>query len=219
MFRILSDRSDFQAALKTATELSAERSLWWRVSSVGIAVRLDEQAVEYRFAQDDKGRQSFERILEREIAWGLEVNLSGVSVREAFSFMVEKPSAEEQEEAQRRIELVAEMFVTPAFKERWQLRKTMKGLALDEVRWDINVKKYDLTDGRLDDIPFAFLEFELSEGKNFTPFPGARRRFFYPPYQERSQRFGFSCHPAELDALIRDLQVLKDNLERLGGKK
>lgn len=208
-----SSAEKFAEAVRHAKQLNAEQSLWWRLGTAsGISARLDEERIKEHFSSEDH-RVEFEKILDTEIIPALEQAInSGISLYMLIRrFGGEKPTEEDQKEIKRRSELVRTELVSRSMKERALIRATAKGCALDELRWDISVKKHDLSKGALQDIPYATLQIILSpEDDSFGPqtlvrsFFGASRKSFV-----------IDCHADDLDVLIRDLSTARDNLRGL----
>jgi hypothetical protein len=211
-----SPREHFERALTTAQRLLETQALWWRLSSSGVEPRLDAQRVDPEFKDDKEGRQVFERILNAEIVWALDmVALDESSLGAALRRIL--PSAKKGDldpatlrDIQDRVAKVHAAFATPGFRQRAQIRRTCKGAALEEIRWDISVKKHDLSEGKIDDIPFATIELLFSNDQTTGGLPPAFRRMF-----DRPESVYFDCHVEDLDTVIRELETLRDNLRQL----
>jgi len=209
-------RAQFDETLGQAKELLDAKALWWRLSSTGVEPRLDRQMVQERI-KDDKKRRVFERVLNREIVWALDIIALDYELSQAFTNVEPRVKMSAMppafvEDVRSRVAKVHEVFATREFRERAILRRTCKGSALENLTWDISVKKHDLIEGPVADVAYAKIELTFSAALPAGFPPLQLRRMFSPP----PDAISFDFHVEDLEALIRELGILRDNLRRLG---
>lgn len=216
----LIDRAEFDASLKVAADLLENGALWWRISTRGVIARLDGDKVDDYFREKSDDRKPFEKALFNEIAPSLNEALAGskrmwsISVGDADDEPPTDPESVPDKKARReenrsRVEAVAKAFASPELRERVLIRRTSKGCALDEIRWDIRTKKHDLKEGPLPSVAFATLEFVLSRRPDIYAHP---QGFFDVFGIDTTTSVQFDFHLQDLDGMIRDLQILRENL-------
>ena len=207
----LSTREQFDRVLGQVKSLLASGALRWRLTGSGtITPRLDEDEVERSVGPSDCAeRKLLEQILNREIVPGLNRAAAG-RVRDPFSFLIERElSPSDREEQSSRNDIVTRELYDDALRQRTLIRRTCKGSVLEELRWDISVKKHDLRTGGVPDIPYATIELVYLEttadagGLSLAAMAVPRRTVT------------FDCHLQDLEALIKDLSDLRNNLQKL----
>jgi len=206
----LSSRRDFEEVLRITTRFVESRALWWKLSARAIiSPRLDEQAVSKDLGpKDSETRKIFEKILSREIIPALNKAADSLPVFSRQLELVELDE-EDKEEFSERTKLVAEALLSNSLRQRLLIRKTCKGPTLEELRWDISIKKHDLGTGSVPDIPYATLEIVL------IPDVGDLNPFSILGLGAARQVFVFDCHLDDLEEILRDLSNLRDNLSKL----
>ena len=217
----LLDRHVFDAALKVATNLLVDGGLWWRLSTGGVIARLDGDKVTEYFKDQPDEQKRFEKALFTEVVPALNEALA--RGKRSFSISVSADADEEtpsdpdtvedkkarHDEHRSRVEAVANAFADAELRERVLVRRTSKGCALDEIRWDIRTKRHDLKEGPLPGVAFATLEFVLSRKPDIYAQPPGFLEVFG---LDSTTSMQFDCHLKDLDGMIRDLQALRDNL-------
>ena len=182
----------------------------WQVSGAGsLSARLDDTAevAERVGAPKSESRIAFEKVLRTEIV-PIVNRLAGVPIPSDLVFE-DRPELTGELLA-TRTKLVEAAIFDPSLRQRVTVRKTSKGPVLEELRWDISVKKHDLATGKLPDIVFATIELIYLEAALEARGPAAMLGLGPP-----KRSLVFDCHSQDLDALINDLQSLRANLEKL----
>jgi hypothetical protein len=206
----LSSLPEFEAAIGMVENLVKAGALWWKMSLPAFLYpRLDEQmAAPLIGAKDSDERRQFERILSREILTALN-RAAGMQL--GGRFPPERNlelSPQEKTEFETRAKVVRDRLYTKSLEERVLIRKTSKGPTLEDLRWDISIKKHDLGHGTIPNIPYATIEIVLAsesmDGNPLASIFGGDRKVH-----------AFDCHLGDLDAMIRDLTDLRKNLQSL----
>lgn len=112
-----------------------------------------------------------------------------------------------REEFDKKIKLVEQGLITPQLKQRTLLKEISKNDILDEFKWDIGYKCHDLEKGSLEHLQFATLKFICNKGM-------LRPRFFHGNSDRELKTLTIDMHLEDLEQLIDDLCVLRDNLKK-----
>ena len=185
---------------------------WKLAFPPGVVPRLDEQAASPVVGvKDSESKKRFERILSREIVPAL--NRASGFFNLPMQELRQTRSQEDEEELRHRAEDVKARLYTKTLEERLLIRKTCKGPMLEDLKWDISIKKHDLSGGTVPNIPYGTIELVMaSEADGSNPlallFGGSQRH-----------TLAFDCHLHDLDAILRDLQELRNNLDRLTAER
>jgi len=204
----LSPRDAFESVLHQTRVLVDTGALHWRITgNVVIAPRVDESAALEVLGDS---RPLFNHILSKEIVPGL--NREARSPAGIFMHFEgqEKDPAVIQERQARDVRIKETLF-TDALSHRILIRRTSKGSVLDGLRWDISVKKHDLGAGTIPDIPYATIELRFAD---FVKDP-ASGNFLDVFGVNNARATSFDCHLHDLEAVLKDLTDLKDNLEKM----
>jgi hypothetical protein len=210
----LSTREQFDQVLGQVKLLLSSGALYWRLAGAGtITPRLDDDEVTRSVGpRGGPERQVFEQVLTREIVPAINRAARMPAPWESI-FMVfhhGELSASVREEQSRRQKLIARELYDDGLQQRVFVRRTSKGSALEDIRWDISIKKHDLRTGGVPDVPYATIELiylETTAGTEGAP------SFLAMSAPRRT--ITFDCHLHDLDALLKDLNDLRANLQKL----
>lgn len=207
----LSSTEDFEHALAAVKQLQLTGALWWKLSSPNlISPRIDDEAASNAIGpKGSSERAQFDRIMVREIVPSL--NIAAGTITYGFENIEQNLNDKQKKELARRRQLVKEELYTSALAQRLAIRRTSKGTALDDLSWDISIKKHDLGVGRVADIPYATVEFVLTRASSGSDFDVDLFRLL----SQARDVFTFDCHLDDIDAILRDLSKLRDNLASL----
>lgn len=116
-----------------------------------------------------------------------------------------------------RLGEVKKELVPPDLRERATLRRTTQGLVLENMTWQVVIKKHDKVKGKLFDIPYASLSIIYSSPqKKMTPVRfGTESMSVELPTVREPNQLTLELHKADVEEMIETLTDLRDNLEKL----
>jgi hypothetical protein len=208
----LSTQEKFDQALSATGKLVDEGILTWRLrgSSGLIEARIDEQSLETKHPEVAKDTALLQ-ILRGEISPLLTVAVAEMPVDALRSYFGFEEPAPDFSVLTKRLAEVKKRLCTKRLRERYLIRRTSKGETLTDLRWDISTKRHDFSIGTLDGLSFATIELVTSPS---TPEESAGF-FFRAWWPQQSSSVLFDCHLDDVDDLINDLIVVRDNLRKL----
>ena len=215
-------RKVFTAALVLAKDLLNSKGLWIKLDETGNA-ELVISGEKLEAIPKDK----FKDGLTREYLLGLIATefeslvkiatysdpVVGLQIEIPDKILKEKGT----DEFLSRLEDVKKELVPANLKERVILRKTSQGFVLQNVTWQVIIKKHDQDRGKFSDIPCGCLSIRYgSPPSNLASISiqGEGRSMQLPAVRE-PHRLTLELHQAEVEELIETLTDLRDNLEKL----
>ncbi len=116
-----------------------------------------------------------------------------------------------------RLGEVKKELVPPDLRERATLRRTTQGLVLENMTWQVVIKKHDQDRGKLSDIPCGCLSLTYSSLRSNPTLLrlGAKGVSVELPTVREPNRLTLELHKAEVEELIETLTDLRDNLEKV----
>lgn len=215
-------REVFSGAVALAKELLQSKSLALRVDRDG-DVQLDLQTDAIAELPDEKfppplTRSLFHVLVRTELSSLLTACTYSDAARAIKNEIPEEVVQEVgMEELQWRLEEIRCDLGPLNLGERVKLRKTTKGPVLEEITWEIGVKKDDEVEGKLGDVPFVNLCIKYADPAAAQP----RLRFFgdkgsltiSAPVQV--ERVTFQLHEADIQEVIETLSDVRDRLVQM----
>lgn len=216
-------REVFSAALDIARGLANSKGLRIDVDVSGdLVVNIDSE----KFAEvpDDKfkaglTRDSFERLLRTEFDSLLEAAMyddavTGVKARVPRSVVDEVGV----EEFVWRVGKVEKALVPAGLRERVTLRKTTDAFVIEDLRWQVGVRKHDNARGKLQDIPYGCFSIAYDCARTSA---GALRIVYGEdmaielPVVREPKQITLELHEADVEELIETLTELRNKLKKL----
>ncbi len=116
-----------------------------------------------------------------------------------------------------RLEEVRRELVPDNLRERATLRRTTQGLVLENMTWQVVIKKHDQTRGKLSDIPYGSLSIVyVSPQSNMASVRfGIKSMTVELPTVREPNQMILEVHQADVDQMIETLTDLRDNLEKV----
>ena len=208
---------EFDSVVELVERLVSTETLHWRVKPNRVVARIDIDR-----AQEELGelnRSCFEDILSTQVEHVLSRACLGEDVAPPLFMYFERRNApldEEQKlELRRREELVESRLVTSALRQRALIRRTTKAGGLDDVSWEVCIKKHDLHEGSLGTLPYGTLRLQFGGcpgggDPSLNPF---LRVFGLPT--EPPKVVTADLHADDVATLIADLRHLHASLQAL----
>ncbi len=212
---------EFLSALETAEKLFRDGELRWRVKpDCSVVGSIDDAVLERAFDGADAAGQ-FKRILGVDISMAMTAAANDQPMHETLGFATHvlvgarispSLSQEDKEFMSARLVKVKDTLFQKSLRERVLIRRTCKKEVLGGLRWDINIKKHDLGEGTLDDIPYATIALHTSETFDINTILISN---IFMGQRATGESIVFDCHVDDLNDLIRDLTEIRDNLRLL----
>lgn len=116
-----------------------------------------------------------------------------------------------------RLGEVKKELVPPDLRERATLRRTTQGLVLENMTWQVAIKKHDQVKGKLPDIPCASLSivYVSPQSKIVSIRFGTKSMSMELPTVREPSQLTLELHKADVEEMIETLTDLRDNLEKL----
>lgn len=212
---LFASMEEFEKAVLVTKQLINEKIVKLRVQGNEIVnISLDEQSFEKKEIQEIE-RDKLQKLLNTEIPAVMTASLQK-KPRQILSMLLPgdeyDKKKEVREEFDKKIKLVEQELITPQFKQRTLLKEISKNDILDELKWDIGYKCHDLEKGSIEHLQFATLQLICNAGQLRPRFFGS---FFGPLATGRERKtVTIDMHLEDLEQLIDDLSVLRDNLKK-----
>lgn len=212
---IFASIKEFEKAVLVTKRLIADKIAKVRVLGNGwVNISLDEQNFEKTFEKkeiQEIEKNKLKKLLNTEIPVVITASLQK-KPRLILSMLLPgeeyDKKKEIKEEFDKKIKLVEQALITPQLKQRTLLKEITKNDVLDELKWDIGYKCHDLEKGSIEHLQFATLQLVCNSGI-------LRYRFFNRFNSERERKtLTIDMHLEDLEQLIDDLSVLRDNLKK-----
>lgn len=210
---IFASIKEFEKAVSVTKRLIADKIA--RVRLLGnqmVNISLDEQSFEKKEIQEIE-KDTLKRLLNSEIPAVITASLQK-RPRSILSMLLPGDTYEKKEireEFDKKIKLVEQALITPQLRQRTLLKEISKNDVLDELKWDIGYKCHDLEKGSIVHLQFATLQLVCNGGS-------LRSRLFSPfnPFGtgREHKTLTIDMHLEDLEQLIDDLSVLRDNLKK-----
>jgi hypothetical protein len=211
--RPLSSDADFDGALSTVKELVGLGLLRWQISGAGsLSARVEDgRDVTLRAGEPgSEARARFDDILTAEIV----PLFNAIAGAPTLLTWTEGVSGADVNEVRRaRSAKVKDAIFEPSIRDRVVVRQTSKGPVLEEVHWDISIKKHDLLTGSVSDVPYATIELIYRDAAMDVRNPLTAFGIGAPP-----KSIAFDCHLRDLEALMADLKSLHENLSKVSAE-
>jgi hypothetical protein len=120
-----------------------------------------------------------------------------------------------------RIDFVKDNINIPILKECNLIRKTTKVGYVQDIEWNISIKKHDLQEGNIGEIPFCTLRFIFKKpSSQEINFEGPMTLDFLFGQYTTSLGKDISCdlHLKDVEDLINNLEFIRDNLKNIEKK-
>ncbi len=116
-----------------------------------------------------------------------------------------------------RLGEVKKELVPPDLRERATLKRTTQGLVLENMTWQVVIKKHDQTRGKLSDIPYGSLSIVyVSPQSNMASVRfGTKSMTVELPTVREPNQLTLELHKADVEEMIETLTDLRDNLEKV----
>lgn len=116
-----------------------------------------------------------------------------------------------------RLGEVKKELVPTDLRDRAILRRTTQGLVLQNITWQVTIKKHDQVTGKLSDIPYGSLSIVYASPQtSVSTFRlGAEGVSVELPTLREPKQLILELHQADVEQMIETLTDLRDNLEKL----
>jgi len=120
-----------------------------------------------------------------------------------------------------RLGEVKKEFVPTDLRDRAIFRRTTQGFVLQNMTWQLAIKKHDQVRGELRNVPYASLSIVYASPQtNMASLRlGAGGTSFELPTLREPKQLILELHQADVDQMIETLTDLRDNLEKLKKSK
>lgn len=125
------------------------------------------------------------------------------------------------EELEWRLTQAKEELIPPDLQERVKLRRTASAAVLDEMTWQIGLKKHDEVEGDLEGIPFATLSIRYCDPQSAKEslILKSEEVSFGITLRSSPRQLALELHEADVAELVDKLTVMRDNLAKLRSKR
>ncbi|MCK4786567.1 MAG: hypothetical protein KAV87_22600 [Desulfobacteraceae bacterium] len=116
-----------------------------------------------------------------------------------------------------RLGEVKKELVPADLRDRATFRRTTQGLVLENMTWQLGIKKHDQVKGELSDIPYASLSIVYAAPQTNVSSVRLKAKGMsmeFPTLREPKQLM-LELHQADVEQMIETLTDLRDNLEKL----
>lgn len=116
-----------------------------------------------------------------------------------------------------RLEEVKKVLVPTDLRDRAILRRTTQGLVLQDITWQVAIKKQDQVKGKLSDIPYGSLSIVYASPQTSVSSLRLKTRDMsveFPALREPKQLI-LELHQADVAKMIETLTALRENLEKV----
>ncbi len=172
-----------------------------------VDIRLDKQKFEKeKIKEIDK--EQLTSLLNREIPILITASLQKKPHMVLEAFLIEGEYDKDVKDMfDKKLALIKQELITPELKQRTLLKEISKNDILDELTWDISNKVHDLEKGPIDNLQFTTIKLVLNKGLFHNPFTSLAKN-------REQKSVTIDLHLDDLEQLIDELSVLRDNLKK-----
>lgn len=191
-----------------------------------VLIRIDEQKLKL---DESLNFEDFKNILQNEIAKYLESLLFSAPKEFSTRYInndfipLEQQDVPKPEEiwefVEPRIEYVKKHLFNSLYRECNIIKKTSKVSYLENINWSISIRKHDIDEGDLGNIPYCSIRFSFRKPiTNFTGKSISTEMFFSNLISTQPTEISSDFHLKDIEDLIEDLQTIKKNLLNLSNE-
>lgn len=213
-----SSLDEFKQSILDLNQLMTDKIAKIRIFSNGIVhIGLDEQRYE-RIKKLKLDKKRLKQLLNTEIPAVISAVLQDAP---SLLFRLMSPTEFQKkgvrEEFDKKIDIVKKKLITSNMRQRSLLRGISKNNILDEIKWDIGIKCHDLEKGSIEKLQFATLQFVCNTG-SAKGLPDGIFSVIFGPNRTEKKTLTIDIHLEDLEQLIDDLILLKNNLSKFSSE-
>jgi len=212
---MITDLEKFSSLIKYIKQLFVERKARYFFES-GHNIELvltDQQEINKLIDEVGLKKKELDFALKVEIPAILISAIRGDNSKLEFLINIEDSKENEREKykqlIQEKLKIVSEILVSEKMKDGYLLKKTSKHNFIGGVDWEINTKIFDDEVGRIPDLKYAVIRFNISSSEKISDF-------FPFPFSEDVNETVISLDINDIENLI---DILTDIKKALGGSK
>ena len=215
-------REVFCAALAIAKDMRKSKGLWLDLDQSGrVDIALDHeklQAIPESKFKEGLSHEHFFTLVGTEFESLIEAAIYSDPIQGLENEIPSKILSEVgKDEFLWRLQQLEKEFVPLDIKERALHRRTTQGFILQNITWQVVIKKYDQSEGRLPDTPYGCLSMVYASPKN-TVAPlrlRAKGVSMELPIVREPKQLVLELHETDVQDMIESLKDLHENLKKL----